>query len=185
MYASSPDRGMHLLLESYPAIKKRVPEVCLDIYYNWKKFYDAVKNDNAEWSYRARYCNEMLARLKNANVQHHGSISKLELLKKMHTTRLLAYPCNPVSFTEGFSVTTLEAACAGCVPVITDADALGEIYSDNVPMIRMPYDRNAYADLVVELLLNNKEYAKCQAKARHLLKEYTWIKLAKVLAEEF
>ena len=58
-----------------------------------------------------------------------GAKAPTALAQELLACDLMLYPCDPVRFTEGFGVAVLEACAAGVVPVMTDADAFGEIYS--------------------------------------------------------
>jgi glycosyltransferase involved in cell wall biosynthesis len=179
VYASSPDRGLHWLLEAFPEIRRRVPDVTLDIYYDWEPFYLAVKDGNSETSFRLRYCKEMLDRLKNKGVVHHGSTSREKMIDVFKSSRVLAYPCDTVSYTEGFSVTTLEAAMSGCVPVLAGADALQEVYGGHVPTVPAPYSKHKleYLEKVVDLLRDDVLCSQAQDKAVELSSLYSWEKL--------
>ena len=51
---------------------------------------------------------------------------------------VLAYPCDTISFTEGFGTTILQSYAAGMLPITTDTDAFGEVYgsdSDAIPLV--------------------------------------------------
>lgn len=175
LYASSPDRGLHWLLEMFPHIKKHT-NVELHIFYDWKNFYNITKDCDNEFGKRSRYCHEALSRLKNKGVVHHDAVSKKVLSQYMCSSKLLTYPCDPMSFTEGFSVTTLESAIAGCVPIISSVDALEEIYKDYVPMIPAPIKNNKqdFINLTIELLSNSNLYNKWQEKSKQLANIYSW-----------
>jgi glycosyltransferase involved in cell wall biosynthesis len=118
----------------------------------------------------------MLDRLTGHGVNHRQSISKNGLIAEMRKARVLAYPCDPVNFTEGFSVTTLEAASLGCLPVIVGADALQEVYGDYVPTVKAPYTVNKYeyADMLERALLDDKWYDAQREKALQLREVFCW-----------
>lgn len=183
MFASSPDRGLHWILEAFPKIKKRVPEATLDVFYDWQNFYNSVRHGDSEISYRLRYCKEMFERLKPHGVTHHGSASRQRIVNAFSNTRILAFTCDTVTYTEGFSVTTLEAAMMGCVPVIVDTDALGEIYGGYVPVIKGPYKehKEEYIETVIELLTNEQTYSEWQQKSSQLSQKYDW----KIIGRQF
>ena len=185
MYASSPDRGLHWVLEAFPEIKRRVPQATLDVFYDWQGFYRNVRGGDTETSFRLRYCKEMFDRLRPHGVTHHGSASRDKMTQVFHDSRLLTYPCDTVSYTEGFSVTTLEAALSGCVPVIVDTDALGEVYRGYVPVITSPYreHKREYIETVVELLSDDATYERWQTSASRLSHLYNWDALCRILVE--
>lgn len=178
IHASSPDRGLHWLLELFPRLRKEVPEAELHIFYSWKNLYETFKNSEIEVGCRIRYANEMMKRMKS-HIHHHDSTSKLELVEYMQTSRVLGYPCDPVSYTEGFSVTTLEAAATGCVPVICGADSLQEIYGNDIVCSKAPYPKHKeeYYQNLKRMLTDDEAYVAAQKKAYNLSKQYTWKKV--------
>jgi glycosyltransferase involved in cell wall biosynthesis len=107
-----------------------------------------------------------------------GPVSRNQMIEEMSEAQVLAYPCDPYTWTEGFSVTTMEACAAGCVPVITDADALGEIYGEVVPMVRRyacgRMDTEGYVELVVRALNDAKWRKRVVSDTAELAKGYAW-----------
>jgi glycosyltransferase involved in cell wall biosynthesis len=143
LWASSPDRGLHLLLDAWPEIKERKSHATLDCYYNFPpSFLEACEDGHVDASgqvipphlleigRRTRYVRYALPRLAHLGVRHLGSVSRRQISIAMSEATVLAYPCDTVRYTEGFSVTTMEACAAGLVPVISDVDALGSIYGE-------------------------------------------------------
>lgn len=185
IYASSPDRGLHWLLEAFPKIKKHVPDVTLDVFYDWDLFFERFKALENETAQRLRFCNEMFERLKSFGVKHNKSVSKNEMAKILKNSQILAYPCDPVCFTEGFSVTTLEAAASGCLPVICGADALQSIYEDYTPVVKAPFSchKQEYIDIIVEMLLDKEKYLQARQNAVRLSSVYEWKKVFSAFQE--
>lgn len=174
VWASSPDRGLHWLLELYPALRKVVPDVTLDVLYMYRA---EAANGTGEVANRFRYMNAGLAKLRNHGVTLHGSVSRARVVEAFNSSRVLAYPSHSDGpFTEGFSCTTLEAAVAGCLPVIAGADALGEIYGAYVPTSGAPYPahKQEYFDNLVRALVDDAWYYEQQAKAKKLAALYNW-----------
>ena len=148
IWASSADRGLHRLLEAWPAIKARVPHASLRCFYNFQPAhfddYEQVGLDNGnvhpdllEIAQRKRYIQYATARLSDPkwDVQHVGSVSRERIRQEFEQAEVLGYPCDTIRYTEGFSVTTMEACASGCLPVITDIDSLGHIYGGAAPMV--------------------------------------------------
>lgn len=185
VYASSPDRGLHWLLELFPTLKKRFSDVECHVYYNFDEGHaDAyASRGEHEMAKRFRYVALAVKKLQGHGVFHHRSVSRHEMAKVLSSARLLAYPCDPVRYTEGFSCTTLEAAAAGCLPVLCGADALGEIYADYVPMVPAPYrdHKIAYGDLLEKYLRDDGAYEVARRKARQLGKVYDWTEVGRRL----
>ena len=177
MWASSPDRGLHWLLELFPRLKVAVPDVTLDVLYLYNAALEKLRGEVAN---RYRYMNAALEKLRGKGVRFHGSVSRARVADAFCSSRVLAYPCHPDGeFTEGFSCTTLEAAVAGCLPVIVGADALQEIYGEHVPCTPAPYPHNKqrYFDDLVRALTDDGFYYAAQAKAKALADIYNWSKV--------
>lgn len=194
IWASSADRGLHRLLEAWPAIKHRVPNASLRAFYNFTaNDFDELEAlgpnigpDLLEIAQRKRYIRHAMAKLAGPtwDVEHVGSISRDRMAREWEQSSVLGYPCDTIRYTEGFSVTTMEACASGCLPVITDIDSLGHIYGEAVPMVRLDgggltgEKLREFVDLVVRGLVDEtwrKERAEaCQAFA----KRFAWPALA-------
>ena len=173
VWASSPDRGLHWLLELFPRLQKVVPDVTLDVFYMYVASHANGRGENAN---RYRYMNAALEKLRDRGVRFHGSASRSRVAEAFSTSRVLAYSCHPSGFTETFCCTVLEAAVAGCLPVIVGDDALGEIYGQHVPCIAPPYPehKQEYFDALVKYLTDDASYYAAQAKAKTLVEVYNW-----------
>jgi glycosyltransferase involved in cell wall biosynthesis len=132
---SSPDRGLHWMLYLWPQIRHAVPDATLHIFYEVRKWIQSVETHANEIGQRGRYMAEKLPLLESHGVVLRGAVSPAEIAQELLRSDVMAYPCDPVSFTEGFSCSTMEACAAGTVPIITNADALGEIYRDSGAII--------------------------------------------------
>jgi glycosyltransferase involved in cell wall biosynthesis len=183
VYASSPDRGLHWLLELFPRLKKRVPDVECHVYYhiqdNAVQIYEQL--GEKELANRYKYINMAVSQLQGRGLFHHKSVSRCQMVKVLSESRILAYTCDPVRFTEGFSCTTLEGAVSGCLPVICGSDALGEIYGNFVPTTPAPYAKNKdhYFDNLLRFLTDNEVYKVAQARGREMGKTHNWAEISK------
>jgi len=187
VYISSPDRGLHWLLQEWPAIKQAVPHAHLKIFYRLKPWIDGW--DDTPYfppieplRRRALYIAEAIRRLEGYDVEVCDSVSRTRIEKELSEAEVLAYPCDTTSWSEGFSCSTLEACAAGAIPVITDCDALGEVYRNSGSVIVPLGDIAKWRAAVIEQLLcrNTEREIKCKAFA----KETTWKKHAKKLLDE-
>lgn len=160
VWASSHDRGLHWILEAMPAIRRRVPHAELHVFYDFdgiEKFsgvYDRERNPvMRELGMRSRYSAEALRRLEGKGVVAHRSVSRQRMREEMATAEVLAYPCDPVRYTETFGVTVLEAMSAEAVPVICTSDSFGELWS-SCPHVDPPYKdrKKEYEDILVRTL---------------------------------
>jgi glycosyltransferase involved in cell wall biosynthesis len=187
IWASSPDRGLHHLLSIWPSIKKAVPHAHLKIFYRIKNWLDycttvTITSDNLvqhEFINRALYIKEALRRFEQVgglDVEFCDAVSRVQMIKEMSEAQVLAYPCDPPIYTEGFSVTIMEACASGTVPVITDADALGSIYGGCVPMVHAPVGNRIgeYKDLLISTLNDATFREQWTPKGLELANKYTW-----------
>lgn len=134
-YSASPDRGLHHLLEWWPEIRRLVPEANLRVYYRVLPWCDDILREPSQrgsqtWR-RAKLVRDTFADPTAAGARGLtlvGPLPQRKLMRELATTRVFAYPCDPVRFTEGFSVSVLDACAAGCVPVISGVDAFPELW---------------------------------------------------------
>lgn len=185
IYASSPDRGLHWLLQIWPKILRAVPHAELRIFYgvdNWvKSLADNEFQDRDIQTLRNRACyvREALRRLNDHNVKVIGSISRNDMIREFCEAQVLAYPCDTIAYTEGFSVTLMEACASRTVPITTNVDALGEIYGESVPMVNSPIkdNINEYSDLVIKALTDCNFRSNVLSKTAKLSQSYDWERL--------
>lgn len=141
-YCSSPDRGLHHILEFFPEIRAQVPEANLRIYYRLQPWLDHIFGDphlaGTEFYRRAKLIQEALEKLGTNGengVTVVGPIPPRRLAKELCETKVMAYTFDPMRFTEGFSTAVLDACASGCIPIISAADALPEVYKDSAVFI--------------------------------------------------
>lgn len=191
IWASSHDRGLHWLLEAFPKVLNEYPWANLHIFYNFdglRSFAEDERNHpvgsiSLELSNRSKYTREALRRLEGKNVFVYESVSRERIVEEMNTSEILAYPCDPVRFTETFGVTVLEACAAGTVPVITDADAFGELWGSASKTSPAPYidHKEEYINNLINTLKNSDELCAMSTKCTEYAKNFQWSILARKL----
>ena len=198
VWASSADRGLHRLLEMWPSIKRRVPHATLRCFYHFGPAHfdefeqtgENVHPDLLEIAQRKRYIQYAMERLSGPKwgVEHVGSIGRERMRLEWEEAEVLAYPADTIRFTEGFSVTTMEACASGTVPVITDVDALGQIYGSNGPAVvelgPNGFDAevsSVFSDIVVRALTDYRWRQATVLDARMLAERHAWSLLAEKL----
>jgi glycosyltransferase involved in cell wall biosynthesis len=184
MWASSPDRGLDNLLEIWPKIRKEVPGATLRIFYKMKKWLDHFLNHPNPALHptyplqvdRAKRIRGFLDQYRSEGIEVFESVSRNRMSQEMAEATVLAYPCDTVDYTEGFSVTLMEACASGAIPVTSAVDALGSIYGGYVPMVKAPVRSHlvGFAGLVVRALTDESFQSKVRFKSRSLADAHHW-----------
>jgi len=193
IWASSLDRGCHWLLEAFPQIKQKIPEANLHIYYDFhsiRHMADAYRpnngnpyltNDNFELGARSRYILEAIHRLEGKGVHPHGSASREIIESEMRNSSVLAYPLDPIYYTETFGVTVLEACASGTVPIICAADAFGELWAPVAEWVPAPYKnhKDEWIEKVIHCLRDDAHRQMVAQRCVEHAKKFEWAVLAK------
>ena len=155
IWASSPDRGLHHLLRMWPKVVEQVPDAMLHVYYDMDGWLSQVNTSIAAGKMlitgeRALEIQRLMVNL--PKMTYHGGVSKVELAAALLQAKVLAYPCEPVAPTEGFSMTSLEAWVAGCRVILSDADALQELWGhrEGVTCLPLPVEDDVWIDQIVK-----------------------------------
>lgn len=179
VYCSSPDRGLHRVLESWPAIKRAVPRATLHVFYRLREWIDSMKamphyQPIERLRTRALYVEDALDRMSGAEwgITVRDSVSREVLIAEMSAAEVLLHPCETTSWSEGFSCTVLEGCAAQACPVVSDCDALGEVYADLEPF--KTGDSAAFRERTIRALTDEAFRAEMNAKARALAERLTW-----------
>lgn len=159
IYASSPDRGLLCLLESWPRIIARVPEAELHIFYGFDNMRAMEKSHpDGDFTFSAQK-KEVLKILddKPKGVFERGRIPQMELYKEWFSTGLWPYWSD---WPESSCITCMEAQACGAVPITNHHWAVGENVFHGVLVNGIPQtDLLPRAQLVEETirLLNSPE----------------------------
>lgn len=179
VYCSSPDRGLHWLLQEWPAIRRAVPHATLRVFYRLKDwiagfegtpYFPPIEGLRA----RALYVEDAIRRLQGHGVEVFDSVSRERIEQEMAQAEVLAYPCDTVRWSEGFSCTVLEACAAGAVPVITDCDALGTIYGGQGCLVSPVGNWGGWRLNVIACLEDPIAAQRIGEKARRFARKHTW-----------
>lgn len=177
VWCSSPDRGLHRLLEVWPDVRKTVPSAELRICYRFQPWYEMFKDDMSKTGQRARFIGECLRRLgsKGENgVTLLDAVPNRAMAKLLGKTLVMPYTCEPMTFTEGFSVSIMDACAAGALPIISDVDAIGDIYDGVAHVIPgKPGDsRQAWVDAIVRGMTDEGWRAEVTTRAKAFSKHF-------------
>ena len=140
VYTSSPDRGLHHVLGIWPYVRAAAPGAELHIFYSLPGWLERTRSVQGALGERARWIEMALDRLAGHGVVVRGSVNNAQMARELRSAAALVYPCDTVRYTEGFGCSVLDAAAAGCVPIVAATDALPHahagvgIFLDHVPV---------------------------------------------------
>lgn len=185
VWTSSPDRGLHWLLQEWPMIKAAVPHASLRVFYRLKPWLDHFRAPPTlqeasiqEQHRRALYIEAAMPRLANMGVEFFDSVSRVQIAQEVAAAECFAYSADTVIWSEGFSCSTVESCAARACPIITNVDAFPEIYGGTLPMVDLPLSKNApkFRELVIRALTDIDFRNGVNQKARELAEKFTWRK---------
>jgi glycosyltransferase involved in cell wall biosynthesis len=173
IYGSNYARGLEVLLDCWPQVKKRFPKATLDIYYGWQHWQQMTPE-------KEQKLRTQVAQLKTLDVQEHGLVSHEELNRAYEKASFWTYPCTMI---EVFCITALRAQLAGAIPVIIEGSALPET-------VRHGYKCSKPEEYAATLIRAMEDAEKISLQDRKPLgdfirKEYTWEKIARDWKELF
>ena len=122
IYSSSPDRGLPVLLDMWPEIRRSVPDATLDVYYAWDLWREAIAAKRDEMG---RYLADNLERRCRmlTGVRLHGGVDQATLAREMCASGVWIYP---TWWAETACISALEAKAAGLHIVTSRIAALEE-----------------------------------------------------------
>jgi glycosyltransferase involved in cell wall biosynthesis len=166
IYGSNYSRGLEILLDIWPTIKRQFPLATLDIYYGWQNW--GMLSPEKEAKMR-----NQVEKYSILDVQEHGLVSHEQLNQAYGRASLWTYPCIAE---ETFCISALRAQLAGAIPVIIDGSALKET-------VRHGF-KCSTSQKYLETLLKAMRVAEKitledrQKMGEFILKEFTWEALA-------
>jgi glycosyltransferase involved in cell wall biosynthesis len=192
VHCSSPDRGLHHLLGAWPEIRRAVPHATLHVFYRlgpWLRGFDQTPYFPPIEPLRARanYVEECLRRfqeLGGMGVTLRDAVSRETIEREMAQAEVSANPCDTTTWSEGFSCAILEACAARACPIISDCDALGEVYATLSPVPREPGWVKAWTARVIVALTTPAVRDEQNERAYKLASKLTWKVYAEKLMKE-
>ena len=134
IYHTSPDRGLHLLLEAWPEIVRRVPHATLHISGNAAKFAaDAPGYIDLRQKERAEAVDRGLKKAQEVGgVTLLGKMPRNKLNEELAEAAVFAFPCELLGPCETFSISIMECLAIGLPTVLIPQDALESIYKGSL-----------------------------------------------------
>ena len=139
MYASSPDRGLWILLYIFERVREIVPDAELHVFYGFQNLEKMIARDPLVSC--ADHVREVQKLLQQPGVTHHGRVPQQELAAEWVKSGVWCYPS---MWPETSCITSMDAQAYGAVPIANPLWAL----RDNVQH-GMWIDGDAYRDLLV------------------------------------
>lgn len=175
-YASSPDRGLDILLALWPEIRKANPDATLHVFYGFSQTYDMLHKDRAGMQ---EFKERILNSLKQPGVIYHGKVPHAELHDHMMSSGLWLYP---TYFTEISCITAMKAQVAGAIPVTMTLAALDETVQHGYKIsfgIQDSRSQIAFVNLVNDLLQNPAKQDRIRVPMMEWARtHFSWAKVA-------
>ena len=170
IYMSANERGLRVLYDIWPDVKKAVPDATLSTYYGWDSF-DAINRDNPE---RMAWKASMTMRAKELGIEQSKKIDHNQINEEIFKSGIFAYPC---TFPEVNCITAQKSMSGGAWPVTSDFAALKDVvtWGDAIDMGEFtPEDIEKYKQALIYRLKHpptEKERKEMMVGAR---KKYDW-----------
>lgn len=174
LFSSSPDRGLDVLLELWPAIRDRAKKAGVkapELHHTYAPVYHEFRRSGAFPHLAAFHARlEELAEAAGPGIVVHESMSQPELAKLFGKVAVWAYPSWHSSgagpFPEISCISAMEAQAGGAIPVYLDYGALPETIGKGRPIPLMTAGepkrlntawRERFVDEIVEVLASSPE----------------------------
>jgi glycosyltransferase involved in cell wall biosynthesis len=181
-YTSTPFRGLEILLQVFPEIRRRVNQASLDVFSSMEVYGWNIEDDLKAFG-------AVYGAADQPGVQWRGSIHQSALLQALGRTGLLLYPN---TFDETSCIAAIEAQASGCV-VITSAKAgLNETVAHGETGICIDGDprsenyQRQFIETACALMRNEDLFRRMSAAARvRAFQRYSWNSIAREWTDIF
>lgn len=179
IYTATPERGLVHLLEIFPRLRERHPDLELAVFSSFDRYQAeiplVVPSDKP---YYPLY--QKLSQMPGCTV--HQSILQKELAREMLRSTLFVYPSH---FEETSCISAMEAQAAGCPVVTSDLSALKESVGEGGVLIEGDPASSTYREKFVEacdqLLTDSNLFALYSEKGKKHAATLDWKERAKAL----
>lgn len=180
VYTSTPFRGLDVLLDLFPRIRERVPDVELDIYSSMSVYQVESAVDKALYG-------PLYKKARQPGVTLKGSVIQEELAHALTHAGILAYPNH---FAETSCIAALEAMAAGLPVVTSRLGAMPETVSAGGILIegdaRSRKYQSDFVDAVCRLLEDPARWKELsEAGRRKVYEHHRWDMIADEWIAEF
>jgi glycosyltransferase involved in cell wall biosynthesis len=140
-YTSTPFRGLAVLLDVFPEIRRRVPGTRLKVFSSMRVYRTAAGEEERDYAALYRRCTQI------EGVEYIGSLPQPELARELREVTALAYPN---TFPETFCIAALEAMAAGCRVVTSELGALADTTAGYARLVAIVGRQASYAADFIE-----------------------------------
>jgi glycosyltransferase involved in cell wall biosynthesis len=181
IYASSPDRGLQLLLEQWWRIRERVEGAELVIAYGFENTNKIIELMGGRSDFHQGFKAKLLKLFKQPGVKWLGRLPQGKLYEKWFESNVWAYPCN---FAETSCITCMDAQACGTIPVTNNLWALADNVLDEYPNVVLPelpqannLTRSYFTEHIIDRL-NFPENEYRHEMALNAIEKFDWKKIA-------
>jgi len=161
-YTSTPFRGLHLLVDAFPAIRAQVPGLRLRVFSSMQVYQTSTTSDEMTYGTLYQRCRQ------TPGIEYVGSIPQPLLAREMRGVAVLAYPN---TFPETSCIAALEAMASGCRLVTSALGALPETTAGFARLISVEQESASYLrEFVVQTVSVLQEVQRADAAAEELLR---------------
>lgn len=195
IYMSSHIRGLALIYDIWPDVKKAVPDAKLDIYYGWESYVNMNHNNPGNQPGGMAWMRMMQNWItKLDGVTDYGKIGQAQIVEEISKSGVWAYPC---PFPEIYCITAIKAQAGGAVPVSSDFAALKETvrYGNIIHMKQQDEDTPVgkwdkkdvakYKEALIDMLKDTDKQERIRPKMMAWGRTQSWVKVGKEWSREF
>jgi glycosyltransferase involved in cell wall biosynthesis len=176
-YSSSPDRGLHELLQMFPKIREKVPTLELVVAYGFANWEKAIQSRNS--INELKYMNSIKVLLNQPGIKFVDRLSKAALAKEQMECKAWLYP---TAFWETFCISSVEAGLSKCAILSSKLAGLITTVGDAGILLEGDNKSEEYQKKFIDesvRLLTDEEYRLLWAnKAYNKMLQYRWDKIA-------
>lgn len=174
IWCNSPDRGLIHIARMWPRLKELVPDVFIDVTYNFDRYMRMrwfVSDHEAEQAWEIK---EWMDANKDSVYVLNG-LTKEQVIEHQQSAEVYAYPCDPLmpgSMVHCFAA--MEAAAAGCAVILSGVDGLHSVFDEVAEFVNNPTDHVAWAEYLAELLKDDERKVELSRRGRSWATRHPW-----------
>lgn len=108
---------------------------------------------------------------------------RADVLLLQRTAMAHIYPLDPLRPSDFFSMSVLESLAAGTPVIVSDADAMAELWADAAAVLARPIDLGTWTEVTERVLTDRDLWRALSARGKRKAREYTWEKQARRLLD--